>query len=111
MHIDSSWHFTTHWKATVLINKCKDYCEGVSRPEGHLVNLSCQVTIEGMPAARWAKEVLRPNNLRYHGTKTERLLNEWLDDKKYSDLLRRVNIVSMDFVSLSLCQRLYMMNA
>lgn len=73
--------------------------------------MSCQVTLEGMSATRWAKEILRPDNLRSHSAKTERLLNDWLDDKETCDLIRRVNIVSMDYVSLSLCQRLYMMNA
>lgn len=73
--------------------------------------LNCEVTLEGMSAWDWIKEVvMNRRGLKAHGKKTRRLLREWLSHETDKLLLRQINVVSVDFATEGICKKVVELN-
>ena len=75
-----------------------------------MLNLTCNVTLEGLSTKDWVKEVHHHSKgLRSHAEISNRLLHEWLDSD-HRPMLSKVNIVTMDFVHEDICQKVISLN-
>ena len=59
---------------------CKEWCLTRPRSEHEMLNLTCNVTLEGLSTKDWVKEVRHHSKgLRSHAEISNRLLHEWLE--------------------------------
>jgi len=77
----------------------------------NLSYLTVQVTLEGMSVKDWLKEVFTNHRgLRSHGRKSNKILALMIRDPTQRALLRRVNMISLDYCQEEVCRAVVSMN-
>ena len=77
----------------------------------NLSYLTVQVTLEGMSVKDWLKEVFTNHRgLRSHGRKSNKILASMIRDPTQRALLRRVNMISLDYCQEEVCRAVVGMN-
>ena len=77
----------------------------------NLSYLTVQVTLEGMSAGDWLKEVITNHRgLQSHARKSNKFLASMIRDPTQRALLRRVNMISLDYSQEEVCRAIVGMN-